>query len=734
MKKLAIFSVLGALLLISGASPVAAQTTQDMQAKIAELLAQIESLKGQLKNMQPKPVVYPPIDMGDPVNPALKITSLSINEGGIGDTVRIYGSGFAAHNKIVFVGSTNPILGSDVTRVSPVDGETVYDVSSVDGKTLSFTVPSTLSVTNESGATITKRVIPGLYYIVVTNGYSKSNPIYFKVDDEHGGDIEHNMLAGNPVCVQITRDLRSGKRDTETGGEVSTLQRFLKDRGYYTHPQITGYFGPVTETALQRYQAAEKIVSAGAPNTTGYGVVGPRTREVLTKAGCENGNERRDDNPKILPVTGQKSIQVLTPNGGEALTFGSEKSIEWRSEGVDRVSIYLWFTNGSTCLIGQAPAVDGKFKFTPIEGMQCPNISAKITQGNYRVLILGGQEAPYTKDSSDSPFYIGDPNSSSVSVFSPNGGEVWEQGSKQTITWATLNLEGALIDIWFNADGTQNLLASQTANDGKETILVPSSNTDYPYKILVIANKNSASSPNDFSDGFITLAASNQNPETPFTVVSPAVKTTWKMGTTQRIEWRGSIMQNNYKMGITLEPAVSGTTLSPITVTKSADINKGYFDWTVLTGFPPADYVLRFCSYGGGKDCAVIGQSQPITIAPPGWVRVTYPNGGEVFEFGKPITIKWESEGVNTISFLLTPMPWCESAHSIPASLGQYTFIPTEGKTCPGFAKPITAGDGFKIHLFTELQSFFYGQDMSDNVFSILSPKNTSVNSQQLPL
>lgn len=63
-----------------------------------------------------------------------------------------------------------------------------------------------------------------------------------------------------------------------SGDSVTNLQKFLVQMGYTTADNITGYFGPVTEAALQRFQAAQGIVSSGDPLSTGYGNAGPSTR------------------------------------------------------------------------------------------------------------------------------------------------------------------------------------------------------------------------------------------------------------------------------------------------------------------------------------------------------------------------------------------------------------------------------------------------------------------------
>lgn len=77
--------------------------------------------------------------------------------------------------------------------------------------------------------------------------------------------------------LKFTRNLWLGSR----GEDVKRLQSFLIDRGFLLPGYDTGYYGPLTQAAVKRFQAAEGIVSYGSPNTTGYGVVGPHTRSVL---------------------------------------------------------------------------------------------------------------------------------------------------------------------------------------------------------------------------------------------------------------------------------------------------------------------------------------------------------------------------------------------------------------------------------------------------------------------
>lgn len=80
------------------------------------------------------------------------------------------------------------------------------------------------------------------------------------------------------VCPQIGRVLRRG----QSGDDVSRLQSFLAaDPSVYPEAQVTGFYGALTEAAVKRWQAKFNIVSSGDADSTGYGVVGPRTAAAI---------------------------------------------------------------------------------------------------------------------------------------------------------------------------------------------------------------------------------------------------------------------------------------------------------------------------------------------------------------------------------------------------------------------------------------------------------------------
>ena len=86
-----------------------------------------------------------------------------------------------------------------------------------------------------------------------------------------------NSSNQNYSSCNIVRTLARGAR----GQDVICLQQYLINRGLLSEDSATGYFGALTEAAVQKFQAANQIVSSGNPQTTGYGSVGARTRAAL---------------------------------------------------------------------------------------------------------------------------------------------------------------------------------------------------------------------------------------------------------------------------------------------------------------------------------------------------------------------------------------------------------------------------------------------------------------------
>jgi len=82
------------------------------------------------------------------------------------------------------------------------------------------------------------------------------------------------FFQANSAIAAITGQLDFGS----SGSDVVELQAFLAlNTDIYPSVRITGYFDVLTQSATERFQTAQGIVSQGTPETTGYGRVGPKT-------------------------------------------------------------------------------------------------------------------------------------------------------------------------------------------------------------------------------------------------------------------------------------------------------------------------------------------------------------------------------------------------------------------------------------------------------------------------
>lgn len=96
-----------------------------------------------------------------------------------------------------------------------------------------------------------------------------------------------NSMTQNTAVQTQTTNSAGAKRITirlelkSKGDQVLWLQEVLIAQGLLSADSATGYFGPLTLEALKKFQTMYNIVSSGTPASTGYGAVGPLTRNLV---------------------------------------------------------------------------------------------------------------------------------------------------------------------------------------------------------------------------------------------------------------------------------------------------------------------------------------------------------------------------------------------------------------------------------------------------------------------
>jgi PKD repeat protein len=147
---------------------------------------------------------------------------------------------------------------------------------------------------------------------------ARTQALLSQINTLQGGSASGTTIIGTPaisgVCPSLSRVLKRGS----VGVDVSSLQQFLaQDRSVYPEGLVTGYFGALTQSAVQRWQTKFGVVSSGSPATTGFGVVGPRTMAAI-RATCSPAiNTSSGPTPAIVggviqttPATGVVPLTV----------------------------------------------------------------------------------------------------------------------------------------------------------------------------------------------------------------------------------------------------------------------------------------------------------------------------------------------------------------------------------------------------------------------------------------
>lgn len=158
------------------------------------------------------------------------------------------------------------------------------------------------------------------------------------------------LLALNtPIAISLYRGL--------SNGAVANLQRMLIAEGHLGAGNDTGFFGPLTERAVQLFQAREGIVSGGTPATTGYGVVGPLTRAYINAriGGTTSGNTGTNVTVPVIqqPVT---NVPVQSSAGGYYRIGNVERrTLSLGDEGFDVKALQRFLNLAGFTVSGSGP-------------------------------------------------------------------------------------------------------------------------------------------------------------------------------------------------------------------------------------------------------------------------------------------------------------------------------------------------------------------------------------------
>lgn len=183
------------------------------------------------------------------------------------------------------------------------------------------------------------------------------------------------------------------------------------------------------------------------------------------------------------------TLSLLSPNGGEQLIANTGQYITWQSTGVSNINIEYSLNGGlNYAAIATNIAAVPAYYYWFVPDTQSATAKIKITSSSNSSL----------NDASNSNFTILD-DSTQINVISPNGGEVFNSGSYQTIKWTAIN--SSFVKIYYSTNGgvTYNYL-STIINDSSFIWQIPAINSSNCK--IKIENGNNASVFDESSSAF----------------------------------------------------------------------------------------------------------------------------------------------------------------------------------------------------------------------------------------
>jgi hypothetical protein len=305
-------------------------------------------------------------------------------------------------------------------------------------------------------------------------------------------------------------------------------------------------------------------------------------------------------------------ITVTSPNGGESWQVGTSHNITWTDNISGPVKIDLYKAEVFDTTIAQSTASDGSYNW---------NIPIDLQEGSdYKVLITSLDDTTLFDYSDDNFTIFSVPE---LTVISPNGGEQWQTGTQQTITWTDNLAENVRIRLYYF--GNFITVANSVPSTGSYVWDIP---LNFPpndfYKVWI--NSVNDTTIEDYSDGEFSIVT------TAITISSPNGGESWQAGTQKQINWTDNISDP-----VKIELWKGGVFNSLIKDTTASD---GTYNWNIPYDLEDgSDYKIKITSHGdpdvfdfSDNDFTIIGNQ----------VTVTSPNGGESWHAGTTQTITWD--------------------------------------------------------------------------------------------
>ena len=308
--------------------------------------------------------------------------------------------------------------------------------------------------------------------------------------------------------------------------------------------------------------------------------------------------------------TEPNSLTVTSPNDGEIWAVGTVQNITWSKSGNTGSHVKLEYStdSGSSWEPIETSVPNDKSYPWPI-----PDDASTIC----RVKVTSTSNSSINDISNT--FTIRKPDANSLTVTSPNDGEIWAVGTVQNITWSKSGTTGSYVKLEYsiNDGGKWESIEGFALNDESHPWTIPNeASTTCQIRIT----STSYSSISDISNNF-TIQAEDET----ITVTNPDSNDTWQSGEQGTITWTGSDSITHVDIMLSKKGASSAW------IEKNVP-NTGTYVWDPIYAGTTAEYRIDVFAV----DSPSQGSSEWFTIRKPATnsLTVTSPNGGEIWDVG----------------------------------------------------------------------------------------------------
>ena len=396
-----------------------------------------------------------------------------------------------------------------------------------------------------------------------------------------------------------------------------------------------------------------------------------------------------------------ESLTLTYPNGGEVFNAGTDLEVMWESMDVATVDIFLSIDGGGT-YIPIAQSYDAS------AGYLAWTIPADYESGNCLIHIVDSNNTA-TEDNSEGVFSITKATTEKyIEILSPTGGETWEVGTTQKITWIQPGV-GA-VDLVYSMDGGKTwteivyglILRQLTGGSNTTTKQYNWEIPDTPSaQCLIKINDSETGSISDESDVFSIIKSTS---EKYIEIYSPQGGKTLQSGTTFTISW-GMEGVSEISIAYSIDGGATWNSIDTMGV-GSIDWGEYSYDWMV----PGEVSTNCLISVRDPNDIQTRDRSDVFSIISStgaAYITLLSPMDGEVLEAGSIYTIQWESAGVNNVDIEVSWDGWATSsmiAEGLNATDGSYEWKPVGIESTECY---VWVGDSNNDSVFSENEDPF---------------------------